>query len=174
MAFPEIFAPTPAIAPQVGEKCDPGPPCSDQEKICRRIDYRRMMLNKLTRCRSILEPEPNCEGDYPMKYLVSASEGPGFASPEETLKVLEDLVLPLFEVLMRLESEKKILAGGLPLGERGFMFIMEAASNEEADRLLRSLPMWSLFEWDVIALQTFAGRAAQEREFVQRLTKALA
>ena len=53
-----------------------------------------------------------------MHYLVSASEGPGFATPEETLKVLEDLVLPLFEALMRLEAEKKILAGGLPLGER--------------------------------------------------------
>jgi len=108
-----------------------------------------------------------------MQYLVSASEGPGFASPEETLKVLEDLVLPLFESLMRLESEHKILAGGVPLGERGLIFIIEAASHDEADRLLRGLPMWSLFKWDVIALERFAGRAAQEREFVQRLSHAM-
>jgi len=108
-----------------------------------------------------------------MQYLISASEGPGFASPEETLRILEDMVLPLFESLMRLEAEKKILAGGVPLGERAFMFIVEAASHDECDRLLRGLPMWSLLMWEVIALQTFAGRAAEEREFVQRLTHAM-
>ena len=109
-----------------------------------------------------------------MHYLVSASEGPGFASPEETLKVLEDMVLPLFESLLRLEAEKKILAGGVPLGDRAVVLIVDAASHDEVDRMLRSLPMWSLFKWDVIALETFAGRAAQEREYVQRLAQALA
>jgi hypothetical protein len=108
-----------------------------------------------------------------MQYLVSASGGPGYASPEEALKVLEDLVMPLFESLMRLESEKKILAGGVPLGDRALTFILEAASHDEVDRLLRGLPMWSLFKWEVIPLETFAGRAAQEREFVQRLTHAM-
>jgi hypothetical protein len=101
-----------------------------------------------------------------MHYLVSASEGPGYASPEETLKALEDLVLPLFESLMRLEAEKKILAGGVPLGDRAVVFIVDAASHDEVDRILRSIPMWGLFKWDVSALETFAGRAAQEREFV--------
>jgi hypothetical protein len=109
-----------------------------------------------------------------MHYLVSASEGPGFAAPEETLKALEDLVLPLFESLMRLEAEKKILAGGVPLGDRAVVFIVDAASHDEVDRMLRSIPMWGLFKWDVIALETFAGRAEQEREFVQRLAQALA
>ncbi len=108
-----------------------------------------------------------------MQYLVSASEGPGYASPEETLKFLEDQVLPLFESLMRLENEKKILAGGVPVGDRALVFIVEAGSHGEVDRMLRVLPMWSLFKWDVIALETFAGRAAQEREFVRRLAQAL-
>ncbi len=108
-----------------------------------------------------------------MQYLVSASEGPGFASPEEALEALENMVIPAFEALMRLENEKKILAGGVPLGDRAFVFIMEAASHDEVDRLLRSLPMWGVLKWDVMALQTFAGRADQEREFVQRLSQAL-
>ena len=108
-----------------------------------------------------------------MKYLVSASEGPGFSSPEEMLQLLEDIVLPTFETLLRLEADHKILAGGVPVGDRGFMFIVEAASHEEVDRMLRSLPMWGLLKWDVIALQSFAGRAAHERELVQRLTQAL-
>jgi hypothetical protein len=107
-----------------------------------------------------------------MKYFVSASEGPGFSSPEEMLQLLEDIVLPSFETLMRLEAENKILAGGIPLGDRGFMFIVEAASHEEVDRLLRSLPMWGVLKWDVIALQTFAGRAAHDRELAQRLAQA--
>jgi hypothetical protein len=108
-----------------------------------------------------------------MQYLVSASEGPGFASPEETLKALENMVIPLFEALMRLEAEGKIAAGGVPLGDRALVFIVEAASHDEVDRLLRGLPMWGVFKWDVMALQTFAGRADQEREFVQRLSQAL-
>lgn len=109
-----------------------------------------------------------------MQYLVSASDGPGFISTEETLRVLEDLVLPLFDSLMRLQAEKKILAGGVPLGDRALVFIVDAASHGEVDRMLRSLPMWGQFKWDVIALETFEGRAAQEREFVQRLAQALA
>ncbi len=107
-----------------------------------------------------------------MQYLVSAADGPGFASPQEILQTLEDMVLPLFEALMRLETRHQIIAGGIPLGDRALVFMVEAASNDEVDRLVRSLPMWGLFKWDVMALQTFAGRAAQEREYVQKLTEA--
>jgi hypothetical protein len=107
-----------------------------------------------------------------MKYLVSASGGPGFCSSEELLQALEDVILPSFETLMRLEAENRILAGGVPLGERAFVFILEAASHEEVDRLVRSLPLWSRLTWDIRALQTFAGRVAHEREFVERLAQA--
>jgi hypothetical protein len=108
----------------------------------------------------------NKEGE-PMKYLVVGSGGPGFSSPEEAVQVLENIVLPSFEAFMKLEAEKKIIAGGLPVGERAFVFIMEASSNEEVDRLLREIPIWGLLEWEVTALQTFEGRASQEREFVR-------
>jgi Muconolactone delta-isomerase len=108
----------------------------------------------------------NKEGE-PMKYLVVGSGGPGFSSPEEAVQVLENIVLPSFEAFMKLEAEKKIIAGGLPVGERAFVFIMEASSNEEVDRLLREIPMWGLLEWEVTALQTLEGRASQEREFVR-------
>ena len=50
-----------------------------------------------------------------MKYLVIGSEGPGFASPEESVELLEKGVFPTFDALLKLETEKKILAGGLPL-----------------------------------------------------------
>jgi muconolactone delta-isomerase len=106
-----------------------------------------------------------------MKYLVVASGGPGFASPEEASKVLKTIILPSFDHLMKLEKQKKILAGGLPVGERAFMFIVEASSNDALDQMLRKIPMWGVLDWEVTPLQTFAGRAAQEKTFVKGLKK---
>jgi len=106
-----------------------------------------------------------------MKYMVSGSEGPGFASPEEAVEILEEVVLPTFDALMKLEAQKKIVAGGLPVGDRAFVFIAEAASNEELDRLLRSLPAWGVLEWHVTPLQSFAGRATQDRDLVKQFKK---
>jgi hypothetical protein len=77
-----------------------------------------------------------------MKYFVRASGGLGFASPGDALKILESIVLPGFDALMKLEGEKKILGGGLPVVERALVFIMEASSNEELDEALRKIPMW--------------------------------
>jgi len=106
-----------------------------------------------------------------MKYLVSGSEGPGFASPEEAVEILEEVILPTFDALMKLEAQKKIAAGGLPVGDRAVVFIVEAASNEELDRLLRSIPAWGVLDWHVTPLQSFAGRAAQDRDVVKRFRK---
>lgn len=104
-------------------------------------------------------------------YLVVGSEGPGFTSPEEAIQILEKGILPTFDALMKLQEEKKIIAGGLPIGDRAFVFIVEASSNNEVDKLLRSLPAWGALKWKVTALETFAGRAAQEREILNELKK---
>ncbi len=53
-----------------------------------------------------------------MRYLVTASEGPGFSSPEEDVHILEKTILTSFEALIELEKGKKILGGGLPLGDK--------------------------------------------------------
>lgn len=52
-----------------------------------------------------------------MKYLVVGSGGPGFASPEEAVDVLQSVILPGFRELIELEKRKKITAGGLPIGD---------------------------------------------------------
>jgi len=106
-----------------------------------------------------------------MRYLVVGSGGPGFASEEEAIEVLESVVLPSFTEFVRLEKEKKIIAGGLPVGDRSFVFIVEAKSNDELDRMLRRIPMWGTLDWEVTALQTFSGRAEQERQAVKELKK---
>ncbi len=108
-----------------------------------------------------------------MKYLVIGSEGPGFSSPEEAVAILEGAVLPSLDGLIRLEKRRKILAGGLPVGERALVFIVDAASNEELDQLLQDLPLWGVLSWQVTPLQSFTGRAAHERDAVKKLKKAL-
>ena len=104
-----------------------------------------------------------------MKYLVVGSGGPGFTSSEEELQILENIILPSFDQLIKLEDEKKILGGGLPVGDRTFVFIVEATSNAELDNMLRKIPMWGSLDWEVTALQTFSGRANQERQVVEEL-----
>ena len=107
-----------------------------------------------------------------MRYLVTGSEGPGFASPRDAIEVLKKEILPTFDALRKLEAKKKIVAGGLPVGDRALVFIVEAASNAELDQLLRSIPAWGVLKWHVTPLQSFAGRAAQERNVVKQLKKA--
>jgi muconolactone delta-isomerase len=108
-----------------------------------------------------------------MKYLVVASGGPGFSSAEEALEVLEKTILPSFAALNKLEAEKKILAGGLPVGDRAFVFILEARSNEEVDQLLRDIPMWGSLDWEVTPLLSFSARAAEERKAIKAIKRAM-
>ena len=104
-----------------------------------------------------------------MQYLVEAARGPLPASPEQAITLLEGTVIPHFEYMMKLEREKKILAGGIPVGDRAFVCIIEAASNDEVDRIVRDMPAWGLLEWTVRPLQTVAARAEIERKVVEAL-----
>ena len=51
-----------------------------------------------------------------MQYLVEANRGPLPASPTEAIQVLEGIVIPHFEHVMKLERDKVIIGGGLPVG----------------------------------------------------------
>jgi hypothetical protein len=104
-----------------------------------------------------------------MQYLVEGTGGPGFATAAEALTVLESEILPGFAAVIKLEAEKKILAGGLPVGDRAFVFIIEAANNDEADRLIRGIPFWPVLQWKVTPLQSFSARAAAEKAVVAAL-----
>lgn len=105
-----------------------------------------------------------------MKYLVTGTEGPGFFSSDEAIEILENVILPAFEELEELETEGA-LVGGVPVGERSFVFIVEAESHDDIDRTLRSLPIWGAMEWEVTPLQDFELRSAQEREILKDLKK---
>jgi hypothetical protein len=107
-----------------------------------------------------------------MKYFVSGSDAPGFATPKEALELLEKAVLPSLDALSRLQAEKRILAGGVIVGEREFVFVAEAESNEKLDRMLREIPFWGMVKWQIVPLEGFDTRAAEEREMTARLKRA--
>ena len=104
-----------------------------------------------------------------MQYLVEAARGPLPASPEQAIALLEGTVIPHFEYMVRLKSQGKLLAGGLPVGDRAFVCIIEAASNDEADRIVRDMPAWGVLEWKVTPLQSVEARAEMERKVLQTL-----
>jgi len=102
-------------------------------------------------------------------FLVITTEGPGFADPKEVAEVLEKGILPTFDMLMELKAKKKIVAGGLPAGSRTFYLIVEADSHHEIDRMLRDIPAWGVFSWEVTPLQSIEGRAEMERKILKKL-----
>ena len=107
-----------------------------------------------------------------MQYLVEGTRGPLPPSPEQAMGLLEGVVIPAFEYMARLKTEGKLLAGGLPVGDRAFVCIIEAASNDEADRIVRDMPTWGVLEWKVTPLQSFEARAGMERKALQALKSA--
>jgi muconolactone delta-isomerase len=86
---------------------------------------------------------------------------------------LQGIVLPSFKRLIELQKNKKITSGGLPVGDRAFVFIAEAKTNDELDQMLRSLPMWGELDWEVTPLQTFTGRAKHERQALRELKRSI-
>lgn len=104
-----------------------------------------------------------------MQFLVTASKGPGFSQPQEMIQILEELVIPSLEAMVQMESDKQILAGGLPVGDRAFALMVEAESNEALDKTLRNLPIWGLLEWKVTPLQSLSSRLEIERDQIRKL-----
>jgi muconolactone delta-isomerase len=110
-----------------------------------------------------------------MKYLVTMEliGIPPAASPQEMVRWLEQTIIPSEEAMMKLEAERKILAGGDLSGRRGWALIVEAASNEELSRLLMSIPEWPFLKVDVTPLESFGGRQAQHRQMLEGLKAAM-
>ena len=105
-----------------------------------------------------------------MKFLVKGTSGPVSLLSADMAQLLETVVVPSLNQLAKWEKEGKV-TGGLPVGQRAFVFIVEASSNEEVDQLLRSLPIWGGMEWKVIPLQSFSGREGMEQNILSEMKK---
>ncbi len=106
-----------------------------------------------------------------MKYLVRMDlidPGP-LLSPQQVAGILENLVVPSFQALVKLEKDGKILAGGLEAGARSGVFIVDAPSHDELSRLLESLPFWGIIKWQVTPLESFEHRIEGVQEAIKHL-----
>ena len=108
-----------------------------------------------------------------MRYLVDTNANdPGplpIQDPHARGVFLREVVLPSLETLVRLESEGKILGGGVRVGERAITFVVEAESNKELDEMLQDLPLWGVSRMEVTPLQPIAERLEYERRFVEHV-----
>ena len=62
-------------------------------------------------------------------------------------------------------GSRDIVSRSVP-GDQAVAFILGAASHDEADQLLRHIPLWPGLNWEVTPLQSFEGRAAMESAVV--------
>jgi muconolactone delta-isomerase len=104
-----------------------------------------------------------------VRYLVATDANDPSGLPPFSAGFLREVVLPSLEALVRLESEGKILGGGVRVGERAITFIVEAESNRELDELLHDLPFWGISRMEVTPLQPIEERLEYERRLAERL-----
>lgn len=86
--------------------------------------------------------------------------------PQGAAQIVEQTVLPSLEALAKLQKQKKIVAGGIYSGDRRGAFILDVADNDEANRVLMSLPFWGLVKWTLTPMQSFRERATDEAKLV--------
>ena len=105
-----------------------------------------------------------------MKYLVIGEfidPGPMMA-PQQAVQMGEGVVNPGLEILAKWEADKKI-AGGMYVGDRKAVFIVEAESNDEVDKMIQNLPFWGIMKWSVSPLQSFAARAEENKARYEKM-----
>jgi hypothetical protein len=105
-----------------------------------------------------------------MRYLITMESvaTDALLSPQQNARLLEQAVIPTLEACAKLEAEQKIVAGGVAAGARNVMLIVEAASNEDLNQLVQSLPAWGALKVAVTPLQSFTEQAEQDRQTLER------
>ncbi len=110
-----------------------------------------------------------------MRYFVKGEyvELGAVLAPEDFVHMIENLVIPSFETMAKLENEKKILASGIVSGARAGMFIIDVASNTELTALLQSFQFWGILKWDVIPLDSPEDRIVVEKQLLENVKKSM-
>lgn len=106
-----------------------------------------------------------------MQYLVQLklADSGRPATPQAGLAFMEQFILPTLELCKKLESEKKILAGGPVSGAVALVLIVSAESIQELDELITGLPIWPRMETEVTPLTSFDGRMLSVRLRLEQL-----
>jgi hypothetical protein len=104
------------------------------------------------------------------QYLVRGTFiDPGvLASPESVVKSTEGLVFPSLAMLEEWVKEGKA-TGGIVVSAKEGVFILNAASNEDVDRMIQGLPFWGLLHWEVTPLIPVGERLKREKEMIAQM-----
>lgn len=101
-----------------------------------------------------------------MQYLVEAENIDGLIQMKDVPDYVNNIVLPSYEMLIKLEGEGKIM-GGLIAGQRAGVFVIDAESNEDLGKKLRSIPFWGMVKWKTTPLQSFTSALEQDGAIVK-------
>ncbi len=104
-----------------------------------------------------------------MQYLVEAENIDGLIPMKDVPDYINHIVIPSYEELMKLESQNKI-KGGLLAGQRAGAFVVEATSNEDLGKMLKSIPFWGMVKWKVTPLQSFKSALEQDGHIAKMLS----
>ena len=105
-----------------------------------------------------------------MRFLVTidgSDVGAGMP-PERLAEALDRMVIPGIEQLVEWEREGRIHSGGYTAA-RGGVFVIDADSSEEVDRLVTGLPHWGLVKVDVKPLISASAMLERSRAMLHRV-----
>ena len=104
-----------------------------------------------------------------MQYLVEAENIDGLIQMKDVHDYINHIVIQSYQELIKLESENKI-KGGLLAGQRAGAFVVEASSNEELGKMLKSIPFWGMVKWKITPLQSFKSALEQDGHIAKMLS----
>lgn len=90
-----------------------------------------------------------------MLYLVTTDHFGGPPPPPDQMAGLLETVSATVEMLNGLLADGKIVAGGVPAGQKRHVFIVDAESNDEVTELVQSLPLWMAHQWEITPLESW-------------------
>lgn len=110
-----------------------------------------------------------------MEYLVlmkMLDTGYGDTDKEKTA-ILKDKMIPSLNMLIDLEKQGMV-SGGFFEGQRSASLIVSAEDNEKLDQMLNALPLFDIFEIEVIVLEGLKEAKKREEGVLKGLEKPLA
>ena len=86
--------------------------------------------------------------------------------PDQALNVVEQVVVPSFQMFAQLAQQGK-LKGGIYPGERAGGFVIDVESYEELDSIMNHSPFFGLVKWTVKPLMPYEAIARQLPEYLR-------
>lgn len=93
-------------------------------------------------------------------------------TPEAGRSFIEQIIFPTLARAAQLVTEGRIVAGGPVVGRIALRLVFEADSAAAVDRLVSTLPLWTVADVRVIPLTGFADRRAHVEELLAALPSA--